>query len=309
VAGRQAQGRTTVRRDHTTRWWEQRRLLIAIGLTAVMLVAEAVGGLYAGSLALLSDAGHMFTDLSALLLALLALAFATRPASRRRTYGWYRLEILSALVNALLLLGICAFIFHEAYGRIRSPHPVHSGTVLVVATLGLGVNAIAYFILSRSRESLNLRGAALHVLGDAISSVGVIASAIVIRMTGWLQADAVASCAIGVVIVVGAFHLLRESIDILLEATPLDIDPLEISEALQSIPGVRGVHDLHVWSITSGMPALSVHLIVDKSWFQNGGRMLLEAKEILVRKFNIEHTTIQVESGNHGDRASVQWKS
>ncbi|OGP81845.1 MAG: hypothetical protein A2Y95_04245 [Deltaproteobacteria bacterium RBG_13_65_10] len=299
----------SARRDDFTRGWERRRLTIAIGLTAVMLVAEAVGGFYAGSLALLSDAGHMFTDLSALVLALLALAFSSRPASRRRTYGWYRLEILSALVNALLLLGVCAFIFYEAYQRILSPHPVQSGIVIVVATLGLLVNTTAYLVLSRSRESINLRGAAMHVLGDAISSVGVIASAVVIRLTGWFQADALVSFAIGAVIVVGAFRLLRESMDILLEATPLDIDPLEISDTLRSIPGVHDVHDLHVWSITSGMPALSVHLIVEKECFQDGGRMLSEARQILLRKFNIEHTTIQVESEDYVDHANVQWRS
>jgi len=275
----------------------------------VTLVAETVGGLLSGSLALLSDAGHMATDLSSLVLALLALTFAERPASRRRTYGWYRIEILAALLNALLLLGVCAFIFHEAYQRILAPHAVQSGLVLIVATIGLVVNLASFFILSGSRESLNLRGAAMHVFADAVSSVGVIASALVIRFTGWMQADAVVSAAIGVVIVWGAFRLLRESVDVLLEATPQDVDPLDIQETLRQIPGVHTVHDLHVWSITSGMPALSVHLVVDKEWFQDGGRMLLEAKDLLKRRFNIDHTTIQVESEEYAGGANVAWKS
>jgi cobalt-zinc-cadmium efflux system protein len=178
-----------------------------------------------------------------------------------------------------------------------------------VATIGLVVNLVAFYILSGSRESLNLRGAAMHVMADAVSSVGVIASALVIRFTGWMQADAVVSAAIGVGIVLGAIRLLRESVDILLEATPQDVDPQEIAETLQQVPGVRAVHDLHVWSITSGMPALSVHLVVDKEWFQDGGRMLLETKEMLNRRFNIDHTTIQVESEEHSAEVKVQWKS
>ena len=297
------------RRDAFTRGRERRRLGAAIALTAVVLVAEVVGGLLSGSLALLSDAGHMAADLSALVLALLALAFAERPASRRRTYGWYRLEILSALANALLLVGVSGFIFYEAYHRILSPHAIQSGLVLVVATIGLVVNLVAFFILSGSRESLNLRGAAMHVMADAVSSVGVIASALVIRVTGWVQADAVVSAAISVGIVLGAIRLLRESVDILLEATPQDVDPQEIAETLRQVPGVRAVHDLHVWSITSDMPALSVHLVVDREWFQDGGRMLLEAKEMLNRRFNIDHTTIQVESEEYTAEAKVQWKS
>ena len=296
-------------RDALTRGRERGRLLAAIGLTGAVLVVEAAGGLLSGSLALLSDAGHVLADLSALIFAALALAFSERPASRRRTYGWYRLEILSALLNALLLLGVSAFIFYEAYQRILTPPSIQSGLVLVVATIGLLVNLAAFFILSRSRESLNLRGAAMHVMADAVSSVGVIASALVIHFTGWLQADALVSAAIGVVIVLGAFRLLRESVDILLEATPLDIDPIEIAETLREVPGVRAVHDLHVWSITSGMPALSVHLVVGKEWFQDGGRMLLDAKEILKRRFNIDHTTIQVESEDYAGGANVQWKS
>lgn len=297
------------RRDAITRDRERRRLVAALGLSGVILVAEVVGGILSGSLALLSDAGHVVADCSALVFALLALAFAERPASRRRTYGWYRLEILSALLNALLLLGVCAFIFFEAYQRILAPSPIRSGLVLVVATIGLAVNLAAFFILSGSRESLNLRGAAMHVMADAISSVGVIASALVIRFTGWLQADAAVSAAIGVVIVISAFRLLRESVDILLEATPLDIDPIEIVETLREVPGVHAVHDLHVWSITSGMPALSVHLVVDKAWFLEGGRILIEVKEILRRRFNIDHTTIQVESEDFAGGANVAWKS
>ena len=304
-SGSPAHGQRTAHTRGRERW----RLGLAIGLTAVTLVAETVGGLLSGSLALLSDAGHMATDLSSLVLALLALAFAERPASRRRTYGWYRIEILAALLNALLLLGVCAFIFHEAYQRMLAPPAVQSGLVLIVATIGLVVNLASFVILSGSRESLNLRGAAMHVLADAVSSVGVIASALVIRFTGWMQADAVVSAAIGIVIVWGAFRLLRESVDILLEATPQDVDPLEIQETLRQIPGVHAVHDLHVWSITSGMPALSVHLVVDKEWFQDGGRMLLEAKDVLKRRFNIDHTTIQVESEEYAGGANVAWKS
>ncbi len=278
-------------------------------LTGTVLVVELAGGLVSGSLALLSDAAHMFTDLSALLLAFLALTFSVMPGGRRRTYGWYRLEILSALLNAVLLIGIAGFIFYEAYERFLAPTDIRSGVVLIVATIGLAVNLLSYSIVSRSKESINLRGAATHVLSDALTSVGVIVSALVVRYTGWNAADPLMSAIIGVVILFGAFQLLRESVDILLEATPHHIDPVEIRETLQKIPGVHAVHDLHVWSITSGMPALSVHLIVHDEWFSDAGGKLVEAKEILKERFDIDHTTIQVESESYAHRANVQWKS
>ncbi|MDP3938214.1 MAG: cation diffusion facilitator family transporter [Deltaproteobacteria bacterium] len=297
------------RRDQETRSAERRRLLLAALLTGTVLVVELAGGLLSGSLALLSDAAHMFTDLSALLLAFLALTFSVMPGGRRRTYGWYRLEILSALLNAVLLIGIAGFIFYEAYGRLLAPTEIRSGVVLMVATIGLAVNLLSYSIVSRSKESINLRGAAMHVLSDALTSVGVIVSALVVRFTGWNAADPLMSAIIGVVILFGAFQLLRESVDILLEATPLHIDPVEIRETLRKIPGVHAVHDLHVWSITSGMPALSVHLIVHDEWFKDAGGKLVEAKEILKERFDIDHTTIQVESETYAHRATVQWKS
>lgn len=297
------------RRDDQSRSAERRRLLFAMGLSGIIMLAEIAGGLKSGSLALLSDAAHMFTDLSALLLAYLALTFAVLPGGQRRSYGWYRLEILSALLNAVLLIGICGFIFYNAYQRFLSPSEVETGIVIVVATIGLLVNIVSYAIVSRSTESLNLRAAAMHIMSDAFTSVGVIASAVVIRYTGWTAADPLVSCLIGVVILFGAFHILRESVDILLEATPHHIDPAEITKTLQSIPDVRGVHHLHVWSITSGMPALSVHLIVNDDWFKDAGRNLVEAKQILKRGFEIDHTTIQVESESYADHANIQWKS
>lgn len=297
------------RRDEQSRSAERRRLLFAMGLSGVIMLVEIAGGLKSGSLALLSDAAHMFTDLSALLLAYLALTFAVLPGGQRRSYGWYRLEILSALLNAVLLIGVCGFIFYNAYQRFLSPSEVETGIVIVVATIGLLVNIVSYAIVSRSTESLNLRAAAMHIMSDAFTSVGVIASAVVIRYTGWTAADPLVSCLIGVVILFGAFHILRESVDILLEATPHHIDPAEITKTLQAIPDVRGVHHLHVWSITSGMPALSVHLIVNDDWFKDAGKNLVEAKQILKRGFEIDHTTIQVESESYADHANIQWKS
>ena len=280
-----------------------------MALSGVVMFVEIAGGLASGSLALLSDAAHMFTDVSALLLAYLALTFAVRPGGHRRSYGWYRLEILSALLNAVLLIGVCGFIFYEALQRFRSPVEVQSGIVIVVATVGLLVNIASYTVVSRSKDSLNLRAAAMHILSDAFTSVGVIASALIIRYTGWTAADPIVSCLIGVVILFGAFNLLRESVDILLEATPHHIDPVEIRKSLRTIPGVEGVHDLHVWSITSGMHALSVHLIVENDWFRDAGGNLVVAKQILKRDFDIDHTTIQVESDTYADHVNVQWKS
>ena len=297
------------RRDEETRAAERRNLLFALVLTGTVLVVEVAGGLLSGSLALLSDAAHMFTDLSSLFLAFLALTFSVLPGGRRRTYGWYRLEILSALLNAVLLLAISGYIFYEAYERFLAPTEVKSGIVLVVATIGLVVNVISYSIVSRSKESINLRGAAMHVLSDALTSVGVILSALVVRYTGWYAADPLVSALIGVVILFGAFQLLRESVDVLLEATPHHIDPAEIQRTLDRIPDVHEVHHLHVWSITSGMPALSVHLVVHDEWFRDAGRRLLEAKRLLRDRFGIAHSTIQVESEAYANRANVEWKS
>lgn len=263
--------------------------------TSVIAVAEAVGGYVTNSLALMSDAGHMVTDVSAIALSLLALWFASKPANVKKTYGYYRLEILSALANGVLLLGITGFICWEAWHRFREPQPVQLGTMALIATVGLAANLIALSFLHRS-HSLTVRGAFLHVLGDTLSSVGVILGAGLMWWTGWLVVDPIISIVISVVIVVGAWRLVRDAVDVLLEATPAHVDMDALRNVLSQARGVTGVHDLHVWTISSGIYALSVHLVVENALACNNDEILSAVKHQLFDRFGIDHTTIQIES-------------
>lgn len=297
-------GRSRGAADPEERRKDRRRLGFALILTSTIAVAEAVGGWVTNSLALMSDAGHMLTDVSALALSLLALWFAGRPADVKRTYGYYRLEILSALVNGVLLLGITAVILFEAWERFRTPAPVQLGTMAVVATVGLVANLGALGFLHRS-HSMNVRGAFLHVLGDTLSSVGVLVAAGVMALTGWYQVDALVSVLISVVIVVGALRLVRDAVDVLLEAVPAHVDMTRLREVLLKVPGVREVHDLHVWTISTGMYALSAHLVVEDGLVCNNDQMLLAAKHELLHHFGIDHTTIQIESGAYAHAGEV----
>lgn len=275
---------------------DRSRLRWAVGLTASILLLEAAGGILAHSLALLSDSGHMMTDLLALLLCLFAVSVAARPATDRKTYGYYRLEILTALVNGSLLVVLSLYLFYEAVHRLMRPRPVETGLMLAIALVGLLANLIGIAILSPSRQNLNMRAALLHVLGDAFSSVGVILGGLVMKLTGWYRVDPLISLVIGGVILWGALRLMKEACDILLEGAPIGLGLAEVSRAIASVEGVVEIHDLHVWSITTGMPALSGHVVVRDSSLANTDQVLNRIKTMLEDRFGICHTTVQVES-------------
>lgn len=283
---------------------DRRRLIFAVAITSVIAVAEAVGGYLTGSLALLSDAGHMLTDVSALALSLLALWFAERPADPKKTYGYYRMEILSALANGVILIAITVLIVLEAWKRFREPQPVDLIPMLIVGFIGLVANLAAMGFLHNS-HSLNVRGAFLHVLGDTLSSVGVLAGGALMYFTGWYQVDAVISVLICVVIVIGAWRLVRDAVDVLLEAVPAHVDMDAVRQILTSVPGVSAVHDLHIWTISSGIYALSAHLVVSDPICRNNDEILSAVKHDLLDRFGIDHTTIQIESETYAHLGEV----
>lgn len=281
---------------HNHRHQSQRALAWTLALTASFMAVEFAGGWLSGSLALISDAGHMLTDVLALGLSLLAIKFAAAPANGRQTYGFYRLEILAALVNGVVLILLSGYIFYEAYQRFRSPAEIRSGLMILVALAGLLVNLAGFLILrSSSRDSLNVRGALLHVAGDLLSSVAVVAGGLVIRFTGWLLVDPILSALIGLVILKGAFDLVRESVDILLEAAPVGIESREVEQAMMSVPGVRAVHHLHLWSLSSGINALSAHVQIDDQMTSQSDALLARINEMLEERFGIAHSTVQME--------------
>ncbi len=284
---------------------DRARLRWCVGLTGTILVVEAVGGYLAGSLALLSDAGHMMTDLLALLLSLFAMSFAARPATHSKTYGYYRMEILTALFNGTLLAVLSLYLFYEAFRRLLHPHPVATGLLLGVAVVGLLANLAGIALLSPGRKNLNIRGALLHVLGDAFSSLGVIAGGLVMRATGWYRADPLISLLIGLVILYGALRLVKEALDILLEAAPSHVAFGEIARTLEAVEGVAGIHDLHVWSITTGMPALSGHVVVEDRFLSDSDGMLNRIKKVLEERFGIVHTTLQMESKRYEEVGEI----
>lgn len=274
----------------------RRRLLWTVLLTGATFLAEAIGGFLTNSLALLSDAGHMFTHLLALGVSYLAMLLSERPATERRTYGLNRLEILAALFNGATLFAISIGISYEAYRRLLEPLPIATGPVLVIAVVGLGVNLIGALILSGAEhKDLNVRGAFVHLLTDTFSSVAVIVGAAVISLTGWTVIDPLLSVLICVVILFWALRLVWDSVDILLEATPRDVNMQEVVQGLRQIPGIRDVHHLHVWTITSGMYALSAHLDVDDLRVSDTEGVAQKAQAFLKERFNINHTTFQFE--------------
>jgi cobalt-zinc-cadmium efflux system protein len=283
---------------------DRSRLLFALILTGTIALAEAVGGYLTNSLALMSDAGHMLTDVSALALSLLALWFAGKPANLKKTYGYYRMEILSALLNGVLLLGITIVILIEAWQRFREPAPVRLGPMALVALVGLVANLGALGFLHQT-HSMNVRGAFLHVLGDALSSVGVLIGAGIMAMTGWYVVDPIISVVISVVIVVGALRLVRDAVDVLLEAVPAHVDLEAVKELMLRVPGVSAVHDLHVWTISSGLYALSAHLVVGDPQVCNNDEILSAVKHELFDRFGIDHTTIQIESETYAHLGEV----
>jgi cobalt-zinc-cadmium efflux system protein len=270
-----------------------RRLRAVLLLTAVFTIVEAVGGWASGSLALLADAGHMLTDSGALGLALLSAWIAQRPPDARKTYGYQRWEILAALLNGAVLFGIVVWLVIEAIHRIGNPPPVRSGMLMVVAALGLIVNLIALWLLhGPHHESLNTRGAYLHILGDLLGSVGALTAGVVIALTGWTLVDPILSIALSLLILVGAWRLMRESTDILLEAVPRHVSMDEVQQTMLTVPGVTAVHDLHVWTVTSGMVAMSGHAVVPD--LAGHPDALDRIRERLAR-LGIGHVTIQLE--------------
>ena len=272
----------------------KRPLAIILVLTSIYMLAEVVGGLLTNSLALLADAGHMLTDVGGLGLAFLAISFAERPATAERTYGYYRVEILAALVNAVVLIGISLYVLFESYHRFLNPPEVQSLGVLGIASVGLAVNIAGVFILrAGSKESLNLKGAYFEVLSDMLASVGVIIAAVIMITTGWYYADPLISAAIGLFIFPRTWALLRDAVGVLLEGTPSDVNMAKVRSALSDIGGVAEIHDLHVWSITSGMNALSVHAVLADG--AGHDEVLKKIHDTCLSKFEIVHVTAQVE--------------
>ena len=270
-------------------------LVGALALTTAFLVAEVVGAFISGSLALLADAVHMLTDAGGLALALFAIWFASRPAYPTKTYGYLRTEVLAALINAIVLLLLAAYILYEAYQRVFEPPEVLSTPMLIVGVVGLVVNIISMRLLAAgSEESLNLKGAYFEVLADMLGSIGVMISALVIMFTGWNLTDPIIGAAIGVFIVPRTWTLLKHSVNILLEGTPVGFDVPKLEKVLRALPDVVDVHDLHVWTVTSGIDAMSGHLVVLDG--ADDQAILVAARELLHDDFDIQHTTIQVET-------------
>ena len=280
----------------------RRRLALVLGLTGAFLAVEVVAGLLTGSLSLLADAGHMLTDVAGLVLALAAMKFAERRPSPRRTYGYHRVEILAALTNALVLAAVAGYILAEAWERLRSPQPVASVPVLAVAAVGLLVNVAGALVLRRgARASLNVRGAYNEVLADALSSVGVIAGAAVITATGWFWVDPLVAVAIALFVVPRTWALLREAVHVLLEGTPPEVDLAALRAAMEGVPGVKAVHDLHVWTLTSGIHALSAHAVLQEGAAH--GTVLGTLRQRVVDGFPISHVTVQLEERCCGDHS------
>jgi cobalt-zinc-cadmium efflux system protein len=276
----------------------RRRLSLVLAITCTILLVEVVGAVLSGSLALLADAGHMATDAAGIGLSLLAMWFAARPSSPSRTYGFHRLEILAAVANALVLCGVGVYIMVEAVLRILEPPTVAGGTVLVFGAVGLAGNAVSLGLLRHGQaESLNLRGAFLEVLNDLLGSAAVLVAGAVIWFTGFQRADAIASAAVGLLILPRTWKLLREALDVLLEAAPKGVDLAEVRRHLLEDRGVVEVHDLHAWTITSGMPVLSAHIVVSDP--SASGQVLDRLCDCLRGHFDIEHSTIQVEPAGH----------
>jgi len=274
------------------------RLRFAIIISAVILVAEIVAGLFSNSLALLSDAGHVFTDLLALSLSWFAVKQAERPATTGMTYGYHRVGILVALVNALSLIAVSAAIFYEAALRWQHPRHVDSLVMLSVASVGLLANLVVVLWLRQdAQDNLNVRAAWWHAWGDSLSSIGVIVGGIIIFVTGRFIVDPLVSIIIGAIIIGGAWGIVKEGVRILLEASPARLDSKEVSSAISKTEGIRGVHDLHIWSIAPGMNALSCHLVVDDLSISESKCIMERVNKLLVQEFNITHSTLQLECG------------
>lgn len=272
----------------------KKRLAIVLAFTTVYLVAEVVGGLVTGSLALLADAGHMLTDVGGLALALVAMTLAERPANPQKTYGYYRVEILAALTNAVVLIGVSIYVLFEAYKRFLNPPEVHTKAMMAVAVVGLVVNiAGAWVLKSGSEESLNMKGAYFEVVSDLLTSIGVLIAGAIMWSTGWYLADPILSAGIGLFIFPRTWKLMKEAVGVLLEGTPANVDIVALRASIGGLAGVSDVHDLHVWSLTSGVNAMSAHVVVRDGLTYHD--VLASVREHITTKFEIKHVTIQIE--------------
>jgi cobalt-zinc-cadmium efflux system protein len=273
-------------------------LKIALAITATFLVAEFLGALYTNSLALLADAGHMLTDVAALSLSLFAIRFASRRATPRMTYGFHRVEILAALVNGVFLVLVALYIFYEAFNRFKTPEVVKADWMLVVAVIGLLANLTSAWVLfGKHHESLNVRGAFFHVLTDALGALGAILASIAILVGGYTLADPLISIVVAVLILWSSWIVIRDAVDILLEGTPAHINIVSLREQLCGVNGVGSVHDLHVWTLTSGVLAMSCHIVAENE-SDNRTDLLARVNGVARERFHIDHTTIQIEEGN-----------
>jgi cobalt-zinc-cadmium efflux system protein len=284
------------------------RLIVVLVITFAVLIAEVVGGLIAGSLALLADAGHVLTDATGLIMALIAASLATRAATVKRTFGLQRAEVLAALGNALLLVAVAVWVVIMAVERLREPVEIRSGLMLAVAVVGALANLAGLLVLRPAQsKSLNMRGAYFEVFGDFVGSLAVIVAAVLILITGWTPFDAIASLAIVILIIPRAWSLLREVVDVLLEATPRGVDLDEVRDHIMRVRGVVDVHDLHAWTITSGVPVLSAHVIGDHACISEGrsGEVLDRLGECLGGHFDVSHCTFQLEPVGHQEHEAA----
>jgi cobalt-zinc-cadmium efflux system protein len=280
----------------------EKKLLLILAFTATLTVLEIVGGIVSNSLALLSDAGHMLTDSLAVFLSYLAIRWSRRPANHRKTFGYHRAEILVALANGVALVAIAGYIFYEAVLRFFHPEEIKTGILLAIAAIGLAANLFGLFILKgESHENLNVRSAFFHILADTMSSVGVIVGGVVIWFTGWYLVDSLIGVLIGGIVLRGAVDLVMESGEILLESTPRDIDLAHLRQEVQKIPGVEDLHDIHIWTIGSGMRALSAHVLTDNISTRESQEIACRVRAVLGDQFNIAHTTLEMECETCGD--------
>jgi len=273
-----------------------RPLIFTLVIVVVVMIAEIIGGILSNSLALFSDAGHMLTDALALGLSLFAVSIARRPATQTKTYGYHRAEIMAALVNGTFLILISIYIFYEAYQRFLEPPVIKTPLMLLVATIGLIANLAGMLLLRRaSHGNINIKAAYWHIIGDTISSVGVIVAGVIILVTGWFVADPIIAVIIGAIIIWGAVRIVKESVNILLESVPRHIQIEKVIDTIKSVPGVEDLHDIHIWTITSGLYAISAHLCVEEQTVSRSAETVAAVNRTLAQNFNITHVTLQLE--------------
>jgi len=292
--------------NHTHRGEERSKLILACSLTGTMFIVEGIAGFLTNSLALLSDAGHMLTHMIALLISLGAILFASRPPTARKTYGFYRLEILAALFNGATLFLITLWIFFHAYKRIINPEPVASWHMFIVAIVGLLVNLACAYILKTSHGSLNIKSAFMHMMADTFSSLVVVFGAIIMHYTQWYMLDPALSILICIIILVWSYQLITESVDILLEATPKDVDLENVVKSINELDEIEGVHDVHIWTITSGMYAMSAHVYIKDLMVSETQQIMSNINTLVNEKFSIGHTVIQFESNVCSDNPHLK---